>query len=230
MRHEFGIVVLQGVAAHERLHEFLLAERTKFNALRSAQDCGKQALRFIRDKEKGGFCRRFFKNFQEFVGRRLVHELWQPHEHHLIPALARFEAQLLQNAFALLDRDDGLLVFNAHALIPCLTIEIDVVGELFAPLRQIGVAHGFASRLRFNHRKDEMEVGVNPTLHHAARLTLPTGFAANGMLAKQGRGVGQHHGQFAASFRPSEQLGMRHTLLQQLALEEVLYVVLSDDV
>ena len=75
-----------------------------------------------------------------------------------------------------------------------------------------------------------MEVGMNPTLHHAARLTLPTGFAANGMLAKQGRGVGQRHGQFAASFRPSEQLGMRHTLLQQLALEEVLYVVLSDDV
>ena len=87
-------VLLDSASCHESLLYVVVGYALEVEALSAAAYGFEQSARVLAHEDKHRLRGRFLKQFEQFVGTRLVHALGQPDYAHLISALTRLQTQL----------------------------------------------------------------------------------------------------------------------------------------
>ena len=179
------------------------------------------------NEDEDRLCRRFFEQFEQFVGRRAVHLLRLPDDHHFVPVTVRFETEFMQDISALFLIDHALLGLHSKGFMPILQIEIAVRQDDLAPRFKESIA-GIAG-IGFDNREDKMQVRM------LQFLELETGraYAATILVCPvrtiEILRVGQSQLQFAYSGNAGKELGMRYSSLTHRLTQLLLRRLLTYD-
>ena len=130
-----------------------------------------------------------------------------------------------------------LLHIIGHLLVSCLdvgephlSIEIDTLLQLFAPLWHIVYRGGLVCTLGFEHRKGEVQVGVCPVGSHATAGTGLAGSILSGMFTQQMASQRQCQRHSTRSLLTSNHQRMRHTSFVHHLEQMLLGLLLAYDI
>ena len=227
-RNDRRVVGLSGITAkafHQSVFHLININGRNLHQSRPRLDGGQQLFRVLGDEDKNGLLGRFFKEFQQFVGRVGAHFLRHPDDGDFVFALVGLHVEFAQQRGRVAYRHIALLVLHVKETIPTRSIDIPLIlNDILAPFLHKQVRFGVAFYLFCGScRHNEMQVRMYQFLHllaswaHAATV----GFSA--IWAKDMLGVGQGQRQFPASGRTQKELGVRNVIVPHTGDEALFY-------